>query len=1333
MITASGKIRQTIVLVLIAIVAATLILLYLFIYVKDRENYVNKRNYRELSKSAENIKRKVQTYSSVPITSNFLQYNLDFVLNNHYDQAGSGKTHERLYQALVREINADHMKLSISAFSSHPFRNESTRTHSDSFTRKTQQSTPIIIRNTNDSSKLYFYDTLKACVYDDKLANCAREDDAGIAFYVESNISCYNFIRPLLSGGIFRHYLLFKQDTGALQLLYESYALGATDSIKSTVRSGRSELQLNGNTYKTFTFTFSIQNQNWILVGLQNNETYIAETRNFDRWLLYTFILCSLIILLALPWLKVLLISNNEKLNRIDVILSAVSLLFACILWTIILVAFDYDRLYRENDAGDSSLTELAAQIETAFQREITVAHDALKRADHAISPQDTKVQFRNDSVFSKADDKTFAFPTTYQTFDFIFWMDAAGQQKVKWSTISKPTRKIPVSSRDYFRKAKQRAGWPLNANDTVVIQSIRSWNNAGERAVISWVSNSPGMAVVAIQSKLSSVINCILPPGYTFCLADKEGNVLFHEDPARNLNENIFDECNIKYDINKILYSEERISKVTYHNKQHALHIQPLSQFPLFLITMKDLSVEAQSKAFVIEATSVLVVIHILLILVTMLLIWLTWRKTKRRFAIRTGSEWLKPHEAKSKLYTRILLLNLMVSILLVPFFSTRPTDEIIIFLLTPLYILPIYYLSLNSQRFSQLLNPLNRGLLAVMVILILIVNFLLFRFEPGWPVLWYQVILTLLIVYWYSDLERSSRSLFKNVDKIHRTSSLSTSYSLALSSLFLVVAIIPAFEFQRQSFNLERLKYALAMISETAKRVAESSTDTKVYTLSAPTKADSDLPKDTQQEWQSATDIDYHIRLLATMLDTSAVSFLKRGDQWHVLVGDRAWTWRKIGNSISFAPISNAGEHKTMARFDVNLYHFPGFLRWLIAAVGVVCLFFFSRHLVTRIFIFDVNRNLVEADLFLITADNGGLSKEVKTRAHLLENHLFIVGLPLSGKRDYVDRVYPPDPAKRYVIDMVNIDHFWSALLPFEAQEAELDVIIIDHFEFDFQSAQRNNNKLQLLEYLFQKWKAKVVILSTIQPSQILEHHVAGARNATRWNAVFSQFYVIFYPLEKAPFSKEDIMHQFRIDDAAWQQNHLYYEFIEQECGHGLFLQNLRPTLYSLLKVANTEKITVEELSEKIRSLAHTYYTAVWASCSKDERFLIYDLAEDGLVNNNNAQSIIHLIYKGIFNNRRTLTIMNRSFRNFVVSRALTEEVQALRKETSHHGTWSRIKGPIVLILIIGLLFLLYTQKGLANEIMAFLGVLIAAVPALLKSMASIDLPSQPRQRQT
>lgn len=1320
----SGKLRQSIVLILITSISVALVVVYFFIYVKDKEDYVNKRNFKELTKSAQNIKRKVLVYTTIGITKNFLQYNLDYLLKEPRRVDKSDRVNARLYQELRHEIETGTMKLSINSLT--PVQigaGEKDRTWTY---QKNSPAQNFELRFTNDSSEFLFRDTLQACLRNGMIGPCdSLRAPPRIDYIVESSIPVDEFIKPLLQDDIFDAYVLMSSRSNGNSILFESRSLGPADSLNAVLKSFKSEVRINGNDFKIFPYKFLVQRNYWVLIGLQHEEEYLAETRNFDRPVLYLIIIIALILLLSLPWIKVVLISKNEKLNRTDVTLCGVSLLLGCFLWTVIIISLDYAGLYKVDDQGRNHLEELASKIENRLEDEIKAGYAKLKKADENFIPRDIQHISHIDSISRKLNDGP-ASETPDTTFDFICWIGSSGKQKYKWSTEKKSTRKIDVSNRDYFKKAIEKDLWPLNEKgDSIAFESIRSWNNAGERGVISIPTKKGNLGVAVIQCKLPSVIDCVLSPGYKFCIADQTGTVWFHSNPDKNLNENIFEECDIKYDVRNILYSKEKVSTVIYENKKHELYIKPLKQLPLFLITMKELSVEAQSMAYVMEVTFALMLGHALFILLTIVIIWITWRRSLRRFSVRRSSDWLKPDEEKTREYIKISLLNFAIAILFLPFFhpvfNRQPTAEIFAFVLTPLYILPVYYLFLNNQKITDFLRPLNRVLIYSMAFLILIVNGVLVGISADIHVFAYQVVLILLIALWLYIAHNSARVIamtsLDSVRKFLKEISLRTSYSLAISSLFLVIAIIPVFEFHRKAFNLERVKYLMTLQYETAKESLSKSQSARLYCVD-----DMDtVLVNWAQLGATNRQVDKLSTLMGPLLDVSGTSFIKRGGNWHAFVEDSPWKWSEKDDFLYFTRASiEPAENQKSLRSPVQRYNFPGFPVWISGMIGIVYLFLFSRYLVTRIFIFDVNRNLVEADMFLITTAG-------QPAKPLPKNHLFIIGLPFSGKRDYIDKLYPQGSDKRHTIDLVEIEP--KSNLPDVGQLEMFEVIVIDHFEFDFLNVKHNKQKLLLLEHLFLKWSKKIVVLSTIHTTQLLEQCREDHVLTARWQAVLSHFYAIFYPLQKVQLSKQAIMKEFDIEEDTWKQNRHYYEFIEKECNHGLFLQNLRPTMYSLVDIANKDHLTLEELSEKVKSLAYTYYASIWSTCSKDERFLIYDLAEDGLVNVKNAPSIIHLIYKGVFYQKRTLSIMNRSFRNFVLTYVTPEEVRAMRKETLNYGTWSSVKGPILLVLAIGLLFLLYTQKGLANEIMAFLGALIAAIPVFLRSLASVDQPSKPK----
>jgi|GEM_PF-4758972 len=1327
----AGKLRQSLVLIIIIGVAIGLVVLYFFIYVKDKEEYVNKRNYKVLINSAESIRRKVNAYTNRDITQNFLQYNLDYILKNNKARYPS-----------CNDLIADNLKLQLKSEiedDKFPMILDDLKSVSNKFVKSTT-SQPIAaeLKLGRDGWGFSFRDTINVCQANN-IIECPKGKPAYCKrFLAESHIPVQMFVSALLQPNIFDEYIVVNTSGQEGEILYESHPLGSRDSIKNYLKKSSPEVQLSGVDYKIFAYKFSVQKNEWALIGLQSWESYLNETRNFDRSVLYTSILITLIVLLSLPWIKVVLISKNEKLNRIDVTLCAFSFLLGCFLWTVIIVSLDHDYLYNKNDLSKSHLSKLATQIDSAFEEEVLAAYKTLKMADTNFQACDITNVAGGKTIACANDSKeNIAFNPSYKAFDFITWIDSSGLQKFKWATAKKPTRKIDVSNRPYFRNAFHHDLWPLNERgDSIAFESIRSWNNGWERANIAiWKKDS--LPVVSIQSQLKSVIDCVLPPGYKFCIADKAGVVLFHSNSEKNLNENIFEECDIKYDVGSILYSKEKVSRVVYENRPHDFYIKPLKQFPLFLITMRDHSAEAQSKAYVIEVTFVLVISHVVLIMLAILTIWFTWRRSLRQFPVRRSSDWLKPDEGKMREYVKIAILNLALAFLYLPFFYARPMDEVFIFFVAPLYILPVFYLFLNNQNVSDFFNNQNRVLIFFMLFFILVMNGMLISVRAEWPVFVFQITLLLVVASWLYISQNTAKfksiHLVAAVREFLKRFSLRTSYSLALSSLFLAIAIIPAFEFHRKAFNLERMKYTMMLQSGTAKEFLSKETeDARIYRVDEPVRLNTDSLLSVSQNWDSLK-IGRLAKLIGPMLDASGLNFLRRDDEWHVLVGNSPWRWYRSDDLLAFSRVPWETSQKSLRLVShVQKYGFPRLTVWIYGIIALVFLFIFLRYLVTRIFIFDVNRNLTEADLFLLTTETHAQIKKNDERSWPpFSNHLFIIGLPFSGKRDYVDKLYPPSPPTRLTLDLVELDlqKPWNSTLPNKEEMVKYEVIIIDHFEFDFQNIPRNNLKLQLLEHLFLTWKKKIVILSTIHTTQLLEQYNDDNILRERWNAVFSHFYAIFYPLQKVRLSKGAIMAEFGITEEHWRKNHHYYEFIEKECNHGLFLRNLRPTMYSLVDIANKDHLTLEELSEKVKSLAYTYYASIWSTCSKDERFLIYDLAEDGLVNVKNAPSIIHLIYKGVFTQKRTLSIMNRSFRNFVLTYVNPEEVRAMRKDTLTHGTWSSVKGPILFILAIGLLFLLYTQRGLANEIMAFLGALIAAIPVFLRALGSFDSPSKPK----
>src|SRR5204862_431339 len=58
------------------------------------------------------------------------------------------------------------------------------------------------------------------------------------------------------------------------------------------------------------------------------------------------------------------------------------------------------------------------------------------------------------------------------------------------------------------------------------------------------------------------------------------------------------------------------------------------------------------------------------------------------------------------------------------------------------------------------------------------------------------------------------------------------------------------------------------------------------------------------------------------------------------------------------------------------------------------------------------------------------------------------------------------------------------------------------------------------------------------------------------------------------------------------------------------------------------NKKELAYDELVLQEQSVSHNFYTEIWESLSRDEKFILYDLAEDGLVNIKNRFAVNLLV---------------------------------------------------------------------------------------------------------
>ena len=339
-------------------------------------------------------------------------------------------------------------------------------------------------------------------------------------------------------------------------------------------------------------------------------------------------------------------------------------------------------------------------------------------------------------------------------------------------------------------------------------------------------------------------------------------------------------------------------------------------------------------------------------------------------------------------------------------------------------------------------------------------------------------------------------------------------------------------------------------------------------------------------------------------------------------------------------------------------------------------------------------------------------------------------VLGEPFSGKSEVLegrDDLEVIDISQRATSDQ------WAHAVDYEKLRPGVPVVV-DQFEHRMDDAECNREKLHLLEELVHTRKRDVVILSTVDP---LFHFSAGGsgsgkdiltdQETDRWARVMMKFSKLWFTDKTERQSRAEfhaavdacrqraVSHRsggFRGLMTGHSQTDLY-DLFERECSTTRFLRIMGTEMVKAFH-AGTE-VTGDQLISEILDRASAYYRAIWGTCSKEERLTLVQLAQEGLLNPKARSAIWQLLRKRLIV-PTPFRMMNESFRRFVITVHNPQEISAWEHEAAGAG-WSGLKGGLLIILGLALVFLLATQKALYNNTVAVLTGVTAAVPVLIK----------------
>lgn len=1035
----------------------------------------------------------------------------------------------------------------------------------------------------------------------------------------------------------------------------------------------------------------------WLACGLVENVHFQQQRLAISYNVLIGFGFITVLVAVSWSFLKLLFMGPKDRFRVFDGYMLGLSAFMIAALLTLgALFTYSYNATL---NAGEEDLEKFADSIQRKFYSEL---EDVLLQIDDLNNKLDDetiaaakKVNARNlDKLAFRSsiirDDGPITPESPYPYLNTAIWMNEQGWQQMKWSVRSSVTNRLNVSDRAYFSRLKLGRQYSYkdhnNKDHEFWIEPVTSKTTGTHTVVISKRTNridpnSPWVS--AVDMRLLSLMQPVIPEGFGFAVIDDNAKVLFHSAPKLHLGENFFEECDNNQTMRAAVLGRWKQSlTASYFGKGHNVYVEPLGNLPWTLVVFHEKDSLRTTFSEILTLCLVLFLSYFAVLFVLVVAMYLINRQTRDR------STWLWPDQSKRLLYVESIVVN--SALFLLSAFAV--------------YVLPGLW---------KLFVPTLIGLVAVAM------SF--WRFKRAEP-----------------NGEQVKPRWFD-----YRTAYMvNVTLLFCLASILPAYACFKIAYVQEMKLFIKdgQLKLSDDMLDREDRIRAQSRS---AYRSTSPKTVKNLLNRriaeqrdvydsfffNTVQSRQPA--VATYADARSSRLLTFFRGFVPLFD--HSSIDRRALTTRASDNSRTWDDSNGTdlvlharelqanGSGNMERRIESQLPRLSGVSWWPMLLLVFVLTSILVYYMIRQVFL--LAREESPCDELTAFCVNS-----------VSQNLLVVLSPPFIGKSQLLQRM---GLNTANLIDIEKVSRLRTWLRRADLLNPNGGPVVLDNFEYGMDNMQHSQQKLYLLEALHQK-KRMTVALSTVEPDGFFSkngNHTNGNGNGAtngataslpapvfseRWTDAVSRFLrVTPEDLGDANSFKTELQARQKLlspddlDDKAKQRIASAFELIERECSPRAYLQNIGLAIANQTNVAN---VSTTSLCNQIVTNAKPYYTAVWNACSGGEKLTLTRLANYGLLSPKDPDTE-KLLKRGLIVRDPAIRIMNESFRLFILSMGTDEAIAKCEAEAKSSSNWEALKVPLTIGLLSVAAFLLLTQRELYNSALPFITGLAAGLPSFLK----------------